>query len=114
MLRSERTRSGSCFCKCKRASKPSFAEETSYPSLASNHETVLRTLASLSTTNIRVLGEDMRETSTDYFVEAAVFHSDTQQVCSKLHTNGKNREISEANLRTNLQSRYHLLTRFDN
>src|SRR5205814_3587861 len=71
MLRSESSRSGTSFCKCNRASKPSFAEETSYPSLASNHETVLRTLSSLSTTNIRVLGEDMRETSTDYSVEAA-------------------------------------------
>src|SRR5437016_12435793 len=86
MLRSERTRSGSCFCKCKRASKPSFAEETSYPSLASSHETVLRTLASLSTTNIRILGENMGSPLHIILLTPQVFHSDTRQVCSKLHT----------------------------
>jgi hypothetical protein len=56
MFRSESSRSGIACCKCKSASKPSFAVETSYPSSYSTFEIVRRTVASSSTTRIRVLG----------------------------------------------------------
>src|SRR5689334_7378595 len=57
IFRSETISSGTLVFSCKRASKPSSAVATSYPSTDSVVATIVRILGSSSTMSIRFLGE---------------------------------------------------------